>query len=118
MTQLLNMLRNLGPMRLVAMGGVALLLFGFFFYVMTQISQPEMALLYDDLDARDSGAVVEQLEARDIPYQLRADGSSILVPADEVDRLRLAMAQEGIPSGGNLGYELFDDSDGFGVLVE
>lgn len=117
MTQLLNMLRNLGPMRLVAMGGVALLLFGFFFYVMTQISQPEMALLYDDLDARDSGAVVEQLEARDIPYQLRADGSSILVPADEVDRLRLAMAQEGIPSGGNLGYELFDDSDGFGTTT-
>ena len=117
MNQFLTTLRNLGPVRLAAMGGVAILLFGFFLYVMTRLSSPEMALLYDQLDTRDSAAVVEQLEARNVPFELRADGASILVPADQVDRMRLAMAQEGIPNGGGLGYELFDNSDGFGTTT-
>ena len=104
-------------MRLAAMGGVAIVLLGFFIYVMTQLSSPNMALLYDDLDTRDSAAVAEQLDARGVPFEVRGDGSAILVPADQVDRLRLTMAQEGIPNGGNLGYELFDESDGFGTTT-
>ena len=117
MNQFLNTLRNLGPVRLASMGGVAILLLGFFLYLMTQLSSPNMALLYDDLDQRDSAAVATQLEQRNVPFQVQGDGTAILVPEDDVDRLRLAMAQEGLPTGGGLGYELFDESDGFGTTT-
>lgn len=102
-------------MRLAAMGGVAILLLGFFIYLMTQLSSADMALLYGDLDVSDSAQVVQRLDDMNVPYELRNDGRSVLVPSDQVDRLRLTMAQHGVPSGGNLGYELFDDADGFGT---
>ena len=71
-----------------------------------------MALLYGDLDLRDSSQVVEQLTRRHIPYRIAANGSQILVPADQVAEARVALAREGLPSGGSVGYEIFDRSDG------
>ncbi len=108
-------LKNLGPIRLAAMGGVAILLIGFFVFLMLRLSSPDMALLYRDLDLADSGDIATQLDAMSVPYEVAADGTSILVPAEQVDRLRLAMAQQGLPGGGSLGYEIFDEQDGFGT---
>src|SRR5262249_31440187 len=50
-----------------------------------------------------------------VPYQLRGDGSQILVPNDQVARLRMLMADEGLPHGGSVGYEIFDKSEAFGT---
>jgi flagellar M-ring protein FliF len=111
----LQTIKNLGTMRLAAMGGVAVLLLGFFIFLMTQLSSQDMALLYSDLDMADSGEIAAQLEAMEVPYEVGGDGTNILVPAEEVDRLRLAMAQQGLPTGGSLGYEIFDQQDGFGT---
>lgn len=115
MNAFLQTLRNLGPLRLGAIAGVGILLLGFFLYLATSMSDGDMALLYSDLELNDSGEVVSQLESMNIPFEVTQDGSTILVPADQVDRLRLAMAQEGLPRGGSLGYEIFDESDGFGT---
>ncbi len=71
-----------------------------------------MALLYADLDMREAGQVVEQLDRARIPKQIEAGGSRVLVPADQVARARLLLAKEGLPSGGSIGYEIFDRSDG------
>jgi flagellar M-ring protein FliF len=71
-----------------------------------------MALLYGDLELRDSSQVVEQLTKRHIPYRLAANGSEILVPAGQVAEARVTLAREGLPSGGSVGYEIFDRSDG------
>jgi flagellar M-ring protein FliF len=111
----LQTLKNLGPVRLAAMGGVALLMLGFFIYVTSQLSSQDMALLYSDLDLADGAEIAERLDAMEVDYQLAAGGATIRVPADQVDRIRLAMAQEGLPSGGSLGYEVFDEADGFGT---
>ena len=97
------------------MGGVALLMLGFFIYATSRLSSADMALLYADLDLGDGAAIAEQLDGMDVDYELTAGGSTIRVPSDQVDRLRLAMAQQGLPSGGSLGYEVFDDADGFGT---
>ena len=115
MNAFLQTLRNLGPVRLAAMGGVALLLLGFFIYVMTRLSSQDMGLLYSDLELADSGEIAAQLDGMNVAYELRNSGATIMVPAGQVDRLRLAMAQQGLPTGGSLGYELFDQSDGFGT---
>jgi flagellar M-ring protein FliF len=108
-------LRNLGPVRLAAMGVVALGLIGFFIYLMTRLSQPDMALLYSELDARDAGGITQKLDQLKIPYQVNAEGTRIQVPADQVGKLRMAIAQAGLPSGGSIGYEIFDKGEGFGT---
>lgn len=115
LNNLLQTLRNLGPLRLAAMGAVALGLIGFFFYLTSRLSTPEMALLYSDLDRADGGAIVQRLEEQKVPYEVSADGTRISVPQDEVGRLRMVMAQAGLPNGGSLGYEIFDKPEGFGT---
>jgi flagellar M-ring protein FliF len=71
-----------------------------------------MSLLYGDLDPRDSGQITEQLNRRHIPYRLLANGTQILIPAEQIAETRVALARDGLPSGGSVGYELFDRGDG------
>ena len=106
---------RLGATRLVAIVGVAAAMVAFFVFLTTRIAAPAMSLLYADLDLKDSAQIVQKLDAMSVPYQLRGDGNQILVPADQVARLRMAMAEQGLPRGGSVGYELFDKSEGFGT---
>jgi flagellar M-ring protein FliF len=112
---LVQTLRNLGPLRLAVVAGVAAAMVAFFFFLTTHIATPGMALLYADLDLRDSGQIVQKLEAMSVPYQLKGDGNQIYVPADQVARLRMAMAETGLPHGGSIGNEIFDKSDALGT---
>ncbi|MFC0408735.1 flagellar basal-body MS-ring/collar protein FliF [Roseomonas elaeocarpi] len=105
---LVAQLRALGPLRLGALAGVALLLLGGMAFLALRAGTPPMALLYADLDPRDAGAVVQSLDRQRVSYQLSAGGSSILVPEDMVPKLRLGLAREGLPSGGSVGWEIFD----------
>ena len=113
MKPLLDGLRALGPMRLAAMGAVALGMLVMLTLLALRSGADQMALLYGDLDLRDSGQVVDQLGRHHIPYRLAAGGTQILVPAGQVAEARIALAREGLPAGGSIGYELFDRSDGF-----
>ena len=112
MKALLEGLRALGAARLAAMGAVALGMLGMLALMVLRGGTEPMALLYGDLDLRDSSQVVDQLARRHIPYRIAANGSQVLVPAEQVAEARLALAREGLPSGGSIGYEIFDRSDG------
>jgi len=112
---LLQTLKNLGGGRLAAMGGVAVVIIAGFLYVMTQASSPNMSLLYSDLSPSDGGAIVQQLEAQQIPYKASVDGTRIEVASDQVGRVRMLMAQQGLPSGGNVGYEIFNQPESLGT---
>ncbi len=114
MDALSQTLRSLGPVRLAAIGAVAIGLIAFFAFVTTRLSTADMTLLYGDLDLADSGEIASRLDGLDIPYQIRGNGAAIMVPGDEVDRARLLIAQDGLPKGGSLGYEIFDRTEGFG----
>jgi flagellar M-ring protein FliF len=70
-----------------------------------------MALLYGELDTRDAGAVVQSLERARIAFRITGGGTQIMVPAEDVARLRLSLAREGLPAGGSVGYELFDRNE-------
>ena len=115
MNGLVQTLRSLGPVRLVTIAGVAAAMVAFFYVLTTHIATPGMALLYGDLDLRDSGQIVQKLDGMGVPYQLKGDGNQIYVPADQVARLRMTMAETGLPHGGNIGYEIFDKSDALGT---
>jgi flagellar M-ring protein FliF len=114
MKALLDGLKALGPARLAAMGAVALGLLGLLaFMVLRAGSGDQMALLYGDLDPRDASQMVDKLNQQHIPYRVGAGGGEILVPADQVPQARMLLAKEGLPSGGSIGYELFDRGDGY-----
>ncbi|WP_382421857.1 flagellar basal-body MS-ring/collar protein FliF [Fodinicurvata halophila] len=115
MNTFLDTLKRLGPARLAVLGGVAAALLAFFIYLVGRVSQPDMELLYSELQSSDSSQIVSELDAQGIPYQLSADGSSISVPSDEVARMRLAMAEQGLPNGGSMGYEIFDEGESLGT---
>ncbi|AUG51986.1 flagellar basal-body MS-ring/collar protein FliF [Thalassospira marina] len=111
---ILQTLKSLGPTRLMALSGVGLLLIVFFAFLILRVSAPNMDLLYRDLSPADAGQIVDRLDSQQIDYQLLKGGTEILVPADQVNRLRIAMAEAGLPSGGSVGYEIFDKQDGMG----
>ena len=97
------------------MGAVALGLIGFFVFLMLRFSQPQMAVLYTDLTYEDSIQVVRKLEGMNVPHEVRQEGAIVLAPKDRVLRLRMEMAENGLPAGGTVGYEIFDKTDTLGA---
>ena len=115
MEGLVAFVRTLGATRIAAMAAVALSLVGFFGFVIMRVTTPQMAALYTDLTMDDSAAVVKDLERQGIDYQIKNDGSTIMVAKDQVARLRMRLAEAGVPKGGSVGYEIFDKSDALGT---
>lgn len=112
---MLQQFRNLGPARLAAMGGVAFGLIAFIIFFATRFSAPQMELLYGELNATDSREIIRQLETTGATFRMQNNGTEILVPAEQVTSIRMQMAEQGLPSGGSVGYELFDSMDALGT---
>ncbi len=115
MLSIFHILRNLGPKRLTIIGGVMVCVIGFFVWVFAEMAKPNYALLYGDLDTADSAQMISYLETAGVPHELRHGGGFIYVPSDQVLRTRMALAEQGLPSGGSVGYEIFDNSDALGT---
>ena len=115
MQTLLEFVRTLGAPRIAAMGAVTVALIGFFAFLILRVTAPHMTPLFTDLSFEDSAAIVKELERQGVPYELRSDGNIIMVPKERVARLRMALAGEGLPKGGGIGYEIFDRSDALGT---
>jgi flagellar M-ring protein FliF len=112
---LIEFVKTLGAPRIAAMGAVTLALVGFFAFLIMRVTAPQMTPLFTDLTFEDSAAIVKDLERQAIPYELRSDGAIILVAKDRVARLRMKLAEGGLPKGGGVGYEIFDKSDALGT---
>lgn len=117
MNGLIESLKGLGTVRLVVMATVAASLLAVFAMLAGRLAEPKMALLYGELEMAEAGEIVAKLEAMNVPVDLRgnAAGAQVYVPADQVLRLRMSMAESGLPSRGSMGYELFDRSEGLGT---
>src|SRR6478752_7733159 len=100
---------------MAAMAAVTLALIGFFSFLMIQMTAPQMVPLFTDLSVEDSASIIKELERQAITYQLKNDGAIIMVPKDKVARLRMKLAESGLPKGGGVGYEIFDKSDALGA---
>jgi flagellar M-ring protein FliF len=105
-------LRGLGPLRLAALAGVGLATLGLMGFLALRGGDAPMALLYGELDQRDAAQVVQALERARVPFRISRSGTEVLVPEDQVPRLRLQLARDGIPAGGSVGYEIFDRQGG------
>ncbi len=115
MQGLVEFLKTLGAARIGAMAAVTVALVGFFAFLILRVTAPAMSPLFTDLSPEDSAAIVKDLERQAIPYDLKYDGATVLVPKDRVARLRMKLAEGGLPRGGGVGYEIFDKSDALGT---
>lgn len=75
---------------------------------------PDYRVLYSNLNDRDGGAIVTQLTQMNIPYRFTENGSALMIPAEKVHETRLRLAQQGLPKGGAVGFELLDQEK-FGI---
>lgn len=106
---LYGVLSGLGTGRKIAFGllagGVLAALIALIFWT----GRPDFRPLYTGLSPEDAGAVLEQLRAENIPYRI-GEGGTIRVPADRVFELTMTLAARGLPAGGGVGFEIFDDA--------
>ncbi|QIU89447.1 flagellar basal-body MS-ring/collar protein FliF [Yokenella regensburgei] len=75
---------------------------------------PDYRTLFSNLSDQDGGAIVTQLQQMNVPYRFADSGGAIEVPAEKVHELRLRLAQQGLPKGGAVGFELLDQEK-FGI---
>jgi flagellar M-ring protein FliF len=100
--------RTAGGRKIVLMLGVAAVV-----AVMAGVwmwgQQPDYRVLFSNFSDRDGGAIVAELEKMNIPYKYAEGGGAVLVPADRVHDARLKLASQGLPKGGNVGFELMEN---------
>ncbi|MDD2834258.1 MAG: flagellar basal-body MS-ring/collar protein FliF [Methylotenera sp.] len=76
--------------------------------------QPDYRVLFSNYSDKDGGSIVAALEKMNVPYKFSDSGTAILVPAAQVHQARLKLASDGLPKGGNIGFELLENQK-FGV---
>ncbi|HRD46146.1 MAG TPA: flagellar basal-body MS-ring/collar protein FliF [Caulobacter sp.] len=104
----MNGVRAFGVARLAALLGIgAALIAGLIWLAATLGAEPK-ALLYSNLDLKEASTVVQALDQAGIDYEVKGDGSTIMVPRDKVASTRLMISGKGLVTSGSVGYEIFD----------
>ncbi len=107
--QFFNLLRGMPPARRLSLAAILILVVGGFVALLLWTNRPSYQVLFSNLSTSDAAKITEKLKEQRIPYQLKEGGSAVLVPEEMVYELRLDLASEGLPRGGNVGFEVFDD---------
>ncbi|WP_370303136.1 flagellar basal-body MS-ring/collar protein FliF [Pseudooceanicola sp.] len=115
MQSLLSNLQSLGRMRLALLGGTGLVLLLALFFGLRMVMAPDYVQLYSGLTPATASSVIDTLEQDGFRVQLSDSGSTISVPRESLPRARMALADQGLPSDGTPGWELFDDTSGLGM---
>ncbi|MFS3127094.1 flagellar basal-body MS-ring/collar protein FliF [Nocardioides sp. Bht2] len=100
---------TLGQKVVAVLGTLGLLLAGFM--VFRWASTPDYSPLYSNLNATDASSVVEELDKQGVKYQLADNGGTVMVPKDQVYATRISLSGQGIPTGGDTGYNILDGQD-------
>lgn len=115
MNNFLQSIKNLSPGRLASLSAIVIFLISFFAYIVTQMNSVDYAVLYTDLELEDAKQIVSRLETANIKYRLTKNGTEVMVPQDQVNKMRVDTAEIALASkGSNVGYEIFDNTDALG----
>ncbi|NIG88376.1 flagellar M-ring protein FliF [Serratia symbiotica] len=108
---ILNRLRANPRMTLLVVASAAIAIVA---ALLLWVKSPDYRVLYSSLNDRDGGAIVNQLTQMNIPYRFAENGAALLIPAEKINETRLRLAQQGLPKGGAVGFELLDQEK-FGI---
>jgi flagellar M-ring protein FliF len=73
-------------------------------------SQPDYRTIYSGLSAEDAGAITSKLQAQGVKFRLTSGGTTVQVPSEQLEQLRIELAVDGLPAKGGKGFEIFDDA--------
>jgi flagellar M-ring protein FliF len=107
-SSLLALWQQLGLNQRVSLVVAALAVIGGLVGVTLWSHRPDYQLLYSRLSEKDATAIIGQLETQNIPHQVTSGGTAVMVPSDQVYKLRMDLATKGLPSGDGVGFEIFD----------
>lgn len=79
------------------------------FLVFKWVTTPDYAPLFSNLSSKDASAIVQELDAQGVKYQLAAGGDTIMVPQDQVYSTRIQLSGDGLPASSDSGYSLLDN---------
>ncbi|ACI21849.1 MULTISPECIES: flagellar basal-body MS-ring/collar protein FliF [Thermodesulfovibrio] len=102
----LENIKNMPLNRKLALAGLTLIVFAIILTLFLWLPKQDYQVLYSNLSAEDAGNVINKLKEKKVPYQVK--DNAIYVPSQKVHELRLELASQGIPSGGGVGFEIFD----------
>jgi len=111
--QLTAALQRFGIGRLAAILGIGAGVAAALIAVTMNLGQPK-ALLYANLDLKEGGGITQALDQAGVKYEVKGDGSTIMVPRDQVASTRLMLSAKGMPTVGSVGYEIFDNASALG----
>ena len=109
--QILNIYKNMPLSRKIMTGVMILVVIAGFFTMFLWANKIEFQPLFTNLTPEDAAAITTKLQEKRIPYKIEGDGNVITVPSDKVYESRLSLAADGLPKGGSVGYEIFNESD-------
>jgi flagellar M-ring protein FliF len=113
LNQFVAALQRFGFGRLAAILGIGAGVAAALFAMTMNLGQPK-ALLYSNLDLKEAGNITQALDQAGVKYEVKGDGSTILVPRDQVASTRLMLSGKGMPTSGSVGYEIFDQGNALG----
>jgi flagellar M-ring protein FliF len=113
LNQFVAALLRFGLGRLAAIVGIGAGVAAALFAMTMNLGQPK-ALLYANLDLKEAGSITQALDQSGVKYEVKGDGSTILVPRDQVASTRLMLSSKGLPTSGSVGYEIFDQGNALG----
>lgn len=108
-------LRSLGPRRLAMLGAAAAIVVAVILTASLWLNRPAYETLYVGLDRNDVGQIGSVLSENGIRYDVSSDGTSVMVASGYTGQARMLLAERGLPTSTNAGYELFDNVGSFGL---
>lgn len=102
---------KLGLAQKIILIAAPILVVGGLLYLMSSINTTEKSVLYSGLAEQDAGKIIESLKTNQIQYEIKDNGSTIMVDKDLVAETRLSLASQGLPESSVVGYELFDKTN-------
>lgn len=108
--QIRNLLASLSPAKKISMAVMIIGTIAGFALLMSWTGKPDFRNLYANLAPEDAGEILNYLKEQNIPYRVTENGTGIEVPQDRVHECRMSLASKGLPQGGGIGFEVFDNT--------
>lgn len=106
--RILNNLGALGARRLMALSLIGLSVFVAVGFGSYYLSRPDFETLYAGLTTQDVSRIGAALQDEGIAFDVNPEGTKVLVPVGHTSRARQVLAEKGLPSSPNAGYELYE----------
>ncbi len=116
MNTIIQSMKGMSSFRVIALSVVGVILLLSFAFLSMKLTSPVLSPLYANLSPEDSTAVVTELSAMGVSFDVHEGSGKIMVASNEILRVRMALAAKGLPNKGSVvGYEIFDKEESLGT---